>query len=262
MLISNDGAFAGSLSPGCIEDEVVARAREVLERGEPQLISFDTRRRFGCSGSIEIFLERAPQGLLRVLRRQLSARRSCEVATVFENSDVLGSRIAGDFVEPGAFVQTIEPTLRLLIVGVGPDAIALRNHGTLLGWETVMIDAIPQLSELPDQRSAAVVATHNFGRDCAALRALLPLGLRYVGLVGPRKRREEILIDLIDSGADMRSQFFAPAGLHFAAESPEEIALSIVAEIQCVFAGGTAEHLRSRNAPIHDAVLQWFASAQ
>ena len=76
MLISDDGAFAGSLSPGCIEDEVVARAREVLERGEPQLISFDTRRRFGCSGSIEIFLERAPQDFLRDLDRQLSARRS------------------------------------------------------------------------------------------------------------------------------------------------------------------------------------------
>ena len=262
MLISASGAFAGSLSAGCIEEEVIARAREVLEHGEPQLISFDTRRRFGCSGSIEIFLEPALSDLLRDLGEQLSARKSCEIATVFENNDVLGSRIAGDFVGPGAFVQTIEPTLRLFIIGLGPDAIALRKHAMLLGWETLMFDAVPQLAELPDQRSAAVVATHNFGRDCAALRALLPLGLRYVGLVGPRKRREEILIDLIDSGAEMRSQFFAPAGLHLAAESPEEIALSIVAEIQCVFAGGTAEHLRSRNAPIHDAALQWFVSAQ
>lgn len=262
MLISGDGAFAGSLSAGCIEDEVVAYAHDVLERGEPQLISFDTRRRFGCSGSIEIFVERAPRNLWRDLREHLAARRSCEIATVFENCDMLGSRIAADFVEPGAFVQEIEPTLRLFIVGLGPDAIALRNHASLLGWETLMIDAIPQLSEPPDQRSAAVVATHNFGRDCAALRALLPLGLRYVGLVGPRKRREEILIDLIDSGAETKSQFFAPAGLHLAAESPEEIALSIVAEIQCVFAGGTAEHLRNRNAPIHEAGLPWFASAE
>jgi xanthine/CO dehydrogenase XdhC/CoxF family maturation factor len=262
MLISRDGAFAGSLSAGCIEEEVIARARHVLEGGQPQLIVFDTRRRFGCSGSIEILIERASQHLLHDLRRYLQTRRNCEVATIFENSSALGSRIVVGFVEPGAFVQTIEPPLRLFIIGLGPDAVALQRHAMLLGWETVMIESVPQLPELPDQRTAAVVATHNFGRDCAALRHLLPLGLRYLGLVGPRKRRDEILIDVIDSGAEMTSQLFAPAGLHLAAESPEEIALAIAAEIQCIFAGGTPEHLRDRKAPIHDSVVQWFASAQ
>ena len=262
MLISRDGAFAGSLSAGCIEEEVVARARDVLERGQPQLIAFDTRRRFGCSGSIEIFIEQVSADLLRELRDHLQTRKSCEVATVFENSNDLGSRIVAGFVEPGAFVQTIEPALRLFIIGLGPDAVALQRHAMLLGWETVMVESIPQLPELPDQRTAAVVATHNFGRDCAALRHLLPLGLRYLGLVGPRKRRDEILIDVIDGGAEMTSQLFAPAGLHLAAESPEEIALSIAAEIQCVFAGGTPEHLRDRRAPIHDSVVPWLASAQ
>ena len=253
MLISRDGVSAGLLSAGCIEEEVIARARDLLERGQPQLIAFDTRRRFGCSGSIEIFIERAPQQLLDDLRRHLQARRSCEVATIFENSNALGSRIVAGFVEPGAFVQTIEPALRLLIIGLGPDAVALQRHATLLGWEAMMIESVTQLPEPPDRRTAAVVATHNFGPDCAALRHLLPLGLRYLGLVGPRKRRDEILIDVIDSGAEMRSQLFAPAGLHLAAESPEEIALSIAAEIQCVFAGGTPEHLRDRKAPIHDS---------
>ena len=261
MLISRDGALAGSLSAGCIEEEVAEFAREVLDRREPRLISFDTRRRFGCSGSIEIFLEPAPPNLFCHLRECLAARRTCQIATVFENSDSPGSRIVSGFVEPAAFVQTIEPTLRLFVIGTEADALALRNQASLLGWETFLIEAIPQLRELPDSRSAAVVATHNFGRDCAALRVLLPLGLRYVGLMGPRKRREEILIDLIDSGVEVRSQLFAPAGLHLAAESPEEIALSVVAEIQSVFAGGTGEHLRSRNAPIHDSVVQWFAPA-
>src|SRR5207237_6973591 len=99
--------------------------------------------------------------------------------------------------------------------------------------------------------SSAVILTHNFGRDCAALRHLLPLGLRYVGLVGPRRRREELLLDVIDSGAATKSQLFAPAGFHLAAETPEEIALSIIAEIQAVFAGGTGNHLRDCKAPIH-----------
>jgi xanthine/CO dehydrogenase XdhC/CoxF family maturation factor len=261
MLISAGGAAAGSLSAGCIEDEVIACAREVLRRCEPKLLSFDTRRRFGCSGSIEILVEHAPAEVLRELRDSLRARKSCELTTVFENSETLGTEIASTFTESTAFVQKIEPALRLIIIGEGPDAVALRAHAALLGWETIVIEAISQLRDEPDSRTAAVVATHNFGRDCAALRHLLPLGLRYVGLIGPRRRRDEILIDVIDSGAELRSQLFAPAGLNVAAESPEEIALSIAAEIQCVFAGGTPEHLCDRKAPIHAMVGQWATSA-
>ena len=114
-----------------------------------------------------------------------------------------------------------------------------------------MISAIAELRSAVDRRTAAVIATHNFGGDCATLRHLLPLDLRYVGLVGPRRRREELLLDVIDSGAATKSQLFAPAGLHLAAETPEEIALSIIAEIQAVFAGGTGKHLRDCKAPIH-----------
>jgi xanthine dehydrogenase accessory factor len=256
MLISRDGTSAGSLSAGCIEDEVIACAREVLASGEPRLMSFDTRRRFGCNGSIDIFVERAPDEVLRAIRQNFHVRTPCQIATVWERGEEeefrLGTYVAGGYVESGALLQTIDPALRLIIVGTGPDAIALRKQAMLLGWEAAMIEAIPELSDVPDSRTAAIVATHNFGRDCAALRYLLPLGLRYVGLIGPRRRRDEILIDIIDSGAEVTSQLFAPAGLHLAAESPEEIALSIAAEIQCVFAGGTTEHLCQRKAPIHD----------
>jgi xanthine dehydrogenase accessory factor len=252
MLISSGGESAGSLSAGCIEEEVIACAREVIRNRAPQLISFDTRRRFGCSGSIEIFVEPAPNDVLRLLRDCLQARKSCEIATVFENGESLRTQIPSGFIEAAASVQTIEPALRLIIIGEGPDAIALRTQAALLGWETMVIEAIPQLREQPDPRTAAVIATHNFGRDCAALRYLLPLGLRYVGLIGPRRRRDEILIDVLDSGAECRSQLFAPAGLHLAADSPEEIALSIVAEIQSVFTDSTAQRLSKRKAPIHE----------
>jgi xanthine dehydrogenase accessory factor len=262
MLIGGYGASAGSLSAGCIEEEVIAFARDVICSGKPQLLSFDTRRRFGCSGCIEIFVEPVRNDLLRELRAKLAGRQSVQIATVFEDSDLLGSRIASGNEEEDAFVQTILPALRLILIGAGPDAVALRAHATLLGWEVVAIEAITELRDPPDERTAAVIATHNFGRDCAALRYLLPLGLRYIALVGPRRRRDEILIDVIDSGAEIKSQLFAPAGLDLAADSPEEIALSIVAEIQGVFAHGTTEHLRDRKAPIHQtATKQWATSA-
>jgi len=123
--------------------------------------------------------------------------------------------------------------------------------------------AVVPNSDTAEEGAAALIATHNFGRDCAALRYLLPLGLPYIGVIGARRRRDEILVDVIDSGAAMNSQLFAPAGLHLAAESPEEIALSIVAEIQCVFARVTAVHLRERKAPIHDvAAARCSTSAQ
>jgi xanthine dehydrogenase accessory factor len=261
MLITSSGESAGSLSAGCIEEEVVLGARKVLASGTPKVLCFDTRRRFGCSGSIEIFIEPAPEDVLRALRDCWHARTSYDIATVFENSESPGTHIACDFIEPGAFAQVIKPALRMIIIGDGPDAVALCTHATLLGWETIVVEAIPEVRETPDSRTAAVIATHNFGRDCAALRHLLPLGLHYVGLIGPRKRRDEILLDVIDSGARLNSQLFAPAGLHLAADSPEEIALSIVAEIQTVFGGGTAEHLRDRKAPIHQAATEPWATS-
>jgi xanthine dehydrogenase accessory factor len=234
MLITSNGETSGALSAGCIEEEAVMHTPDVMTSGEPKLLTFDTRRRFGCNGSIEIVIERVDDEFMRVLRDNIARREPFALATE-------------------SFVQTIEPAIRLLICGDGPDASALSRHAHLLGWDAHVYSAITELRIEIDEWTAAVIATHNFGRDCAALRHLLPRGLRYVGLVGPRRRREELLVDVIDSGAKMQSELFAPAGLHIGADAPEEIALSIIAEIQSVFAAGTGEHLRDRKAPIHAA---------
>ncbi len=237
MLITLSGETAGGLSAGCIEEEVAAHAREVITSGEPKLVPFDTRRRFGCNGSIDVLIQRTDDVAMTQLRDRLAARESFALIT--------------DFDSDSSLVETIHPPLRLVIFGDGRDAHALRSHADLLGWDVHVFPAITELEAAIDGRTAAVIATHNFGRDCAALRHLLPLGLPYVGLVGPRRRREELLLDVIDSGAATNSQLFAPAGLHLAAETPQEIALSVIAEIQTVFAGGTGEHLRDRKVPIH-----------
>ncbi len=141
--------------------------------------------------------------------------------------------------------------MRLLVFGSGPDSAALQAQATLLGWEAEQHESIAEWPGGVDAWTAAVIATHNYGRDAAALRHLLPLGLRYLGVVGPRRRREELLLDVLDSGAAPCSDLFAPAGLHLAADSPAEIALSIVAEIQRVFAAATGVSLRERREPIH-----------
>lgn len=258
MLVASDGSVVGSLSAGCLEDEVASVAREVICSGEPRLLKFDTRRRFGCNGSIEIFVERVQQELLPALRHHVERRSACIVETVFEaNERDRGSRLLteSESAVEGALVQCIEPVIRLLIIGTGPDSAALSRQGELVGWEVIVVASINELRIEPDARTAAVVATHNYGRDCAALRHLFPLGLRYLGAVGPRRRRDELVSDVLDSGATVRSALFAPAGLHLGAESPEEIALSIAAEIQAVFCEGSRISLRDWRGPIHEASL-------
>jgi xanthine dehydrogenase accessory factor len=290
MLICEDGHTVGSLSGGCLEEEVALHARGVLRTGTPVIMEFDTRRRFGCNGAIDIFIERIGENLLTDISGCLNRRASCMIATVFENSSVgeaarfpankLGSRVMfsvekdvdspsgqkreadsesfrerGSFPYRGnedcAFVQEIHPPIRVFIFGDGPDSEPLRRFGRLLGWQMIDVDDANALEIEPDQWTAAVVKSHNYGRDFKALQKMLPINLRYVGLVGPRQRRDQLLSDLLDVGVAINAGFFSPAGLDLRAESPEEITLAIVSEIQRVFAGGTGESLRERKISIH-----------
>ncbi len=254
MLICADGSSAGSLSGGCLEDEVKERAMTVMQTGQPELMSFDTRRRFGCNGRIEVFVERVNDNFLSELATNFSGRRSCRAATIFEGpGNALGTRLIGHEFKngPEVFIQEIEPAIRLVIFGEGPDSLALRVLGEILGWEVVETEQPGDLAIHADDRTAAIVKSHNYGRDFAALCQLLKLDLPYVGLLGPRRRRDQLLNAVLDEGIAIDAEVFAPAGLDLGAETPEELALSLVAEIQATFAGASTEALRDRKAPIH-----------
>ena len=80
---------------------------------------------------------------------------------------------------------------------------------------------------------------------------MLQFNLRYVALLGPRKRRDQLLGDLLDIGVALNAELFSPAGLDLRSETPEEIALAIVSEIQCVFGKASGQSLRERKLPIH-----------
>jgi xanthine/CO dehydrogenase XdhC/CoxF family maturation factor len=254
MLVCPDGVTVGSLSGGCLEEEVARRAFEVMNTGKPSLQDFDTRLRFGCNGSIEVLVEAVRDDFLAELAMHFAGGQTCRALTRFEGKEEeLGTRLLALDEAPsgGAFVQEIEPPIQLVIFGEGPDSIPLRAFAEILGWDVIEVDHATDLPSHADQRTAAIVKTHNYGRDFAALRHLLALGLPYVGLLGPRKRRDQLLHAVLDSGISIDAEVFAPAGLDLGAETPEEIALALVAEIQAVFAGATAESLRERKAPIH-----------
>jgi xanthine/CO dehydrogenase XdhC/CoxF family maturation factor len=131
--------------------------------------------------------------------------------------------------------------------------VPFRSLGYLLGWDVIEIVDPNLFSIEPDAWTAAVVKSHNYGRDFISLQKMLPLQLRYVGLIGPRKRRDQIMGELLEVGVTINAGFFAPAGLDIGSETPEEIALAVVSEIQRVFAGATGESLRERKTAIHQS---------
>jgi len=174
--------------------------------------------------------------------------------TVFSGApEQLGTRMLGmeEKSLPDAFVQEIKAPIQILIFGDGPDSMPLRSFAETLGWSVIEVDQASDLPARVDERTAAIVKSHNYGRDFAALRHLLQLDLRYVGLLGPRKRRDQLLNALFDDDASLESELFAPAGFDLGAETPEEIALAITSEIQTVFAEASGESLRDRKVPIH-----------
>jgi xanthine/CO dehydrogenase XdhC/CoxF family maturation factor len=176
-----------------------------------------------------------------------------------------------------AFVEVLEPPLRLLVCGAGHDAIPLVRGAAVLGWNAIVIDDRPgflneerfpgaagfvhveqpsdvgKLAPL-DERTAVVVMTHNFLRDKDYVRALLASPARYIGMLGPAARTERLLMELREEGitdAD-RARIHGPAGLDLGSEGPEEIAQSVLAEIVAVKRGRRGGFLKERPGPIHD----------
>ena len=90
--------------------------------------------------------------------------------------------------------------------------------------------------------------THSFLQDQFVLRHIAPLGLDYIGILGPRQRTQRLLDDLEEQPI---SALFAPVGLDLGAETPEEIALAIVAQIQATLLGHSGGHLSLRSGAIH-----------
>ncbi len=177
--------------------------------------------------------------------------------------------------EVEVFFELISPPLPLVIFGAGADAIPLVEAAKSLGWHVTVVDHRPasaSRSNFPDADSllvaedlptdlvlgdghAAVIMTHNFERDRNLLRALLVSPARYVGLLGPRSKLQTILQALekqgFKPGPDHLRKLHAPIGLDIGAETPEEIAVSIVAEIKAVLEDRSGGFLKDRRGAIH-----------
>jgi xanthine/CO dehydrogenase XdhC/CoxF family maturation factor len=110
--------------------------------------------------------------------------------------------------------------------------------------------------QMPDSSAydAIVIMTHNFLRDIDVLQAVLAWAVPYVGLLGPKTRGQEILAELRVT-PEMRQRLHNPIGLDLGGDSPEDIALAIIAEIQTVLNRRRADSLREKEGPIHESPL-------
>ncbi len=175
------------------------------------------------------------------------------------------------------FIEVVEPPVPLVVFGAGHDAIPVVRLAKELGWHVTVVDGRPAYAtsarfpeaddlvvSLPDaarervrvgDETVALVMTHNYLHDLKLLKALLPSPARYLGVLGSRSRTRRLLQDLKDQGATWTDEhlhkLYAPVGLDIGADTPEGIALAVVAEIQAVLADRPGGLLRERKGPIH-----------
>ena len=180
--------------------------------------------------------------------------------------------------EAEVFLEAMNPAIHLAIFGGGYDAVPVARLAKELGWQvTVTDDCVAHLApkrfpeadavvpinrheaadKLPiDEYTAALLLSHNYKYDIAVLESLLSTAIRYIGILGPRKRADKMQEELLAKGswtAQDDARIYAPVGLNIGAETPGEIALSILAEIQATFNNRPAGFLRDLDQPIHDA---------
>lgn len=178
-------------------------------------------------------------------------------------------------------IESVRPPVRLIVFGAGPDAIPVARQAVQLGWDVTLADPRPayalpdrfpdaQVVCVPIERAVAemaiaedthaLVMTHHYLHDRVLIGDLLDSPARYIGLLGPRRRTDNLIADLraanrsVDEEAVAR--LHAPAGLDLGSEGPEAIALSVVAEIVAVAESRRGGWLRDRKGPIRDRRLE------
>ena len=242
-VIGEDGRATGAISGGCLERDLAERIKPWLAEMQPRVVTYDSTRQddlvfgmgLGCRGVLELLVEPFDAAHPpRLLAFQWNGREPVEWTTTLPDGETL--------------VELIAPERAVIVFGGGPDVPPLLAQARQVGWRA---DAVTTREPVDvSGYDAAVVMTHNFERDVQILRALLASRLGYIGLLGPRTRGDELLAEV---GVARDARIFSPVGLDLGAETAEEIALSIVAEIQSVLSGRSARALRELDAPIHAA---------
>ena len=269
VAVRDDGLVAGSVSGGCIEDDLIDKARDgVLASGLPQVVRYgidaDAAHRFGlpCGGLIELVLEPVlPRTRLDELLARLSnGERVRRVLTIASGEVALQPATDTDELALSDSQLTTHhgPHWRLLLIGAGQMTQYLAQMATALGYQVLVCDPreeyasgfeVPGATLLrtmpddtitalkPDGHTAIIALTHDPKLDDLALMEALISPAFYIGAIGSRvnqaKRKERLKEHFGLSDAQL-ARLHGPVGLKNGARTPPEIAVSILAELTAV----------------------------
>jgi xanthine dehydrogenase accessory factor len=329
MLIPLHGRTVGTVSGGCLEQDLAKKAWWLTDSGEPVVRRYSTGATededdeqsaltfgLGCNGTVFVMLERlratSPSPAIELLRRVRDSQHPAAMATVIATSRNASARVGDRLLsdtdgtlrnlplkiairqdlrktlaqkkssirlytdargEVEVFFEYIAPPPRLVIFGAGHDAQPLVRMAKLLNWHVTVIDSrshfarperFPQadavifasldnpfdLRPLTDG-AAVTVMTHSYRQDQHWLGQLLQAAPAYLGQLGPKERTERLLAE-IGTGT---SVLHYPMGLDLGGDAPENVALSILAEMTAVMNQRQGGMLRHRRKPIHQADL-------
>lgn len=287
MAVTEGGEVIGSISGGCVEGDAIVLARAVLVTGRAQAarFGFDDETAFAaglaCGGRVDVLAYEVRSGdvVAREALERAAADRPVTAGLVLTGED------AGSILPyaDGASVLALThaPRPRLILLGAGEHAAALCRVGSAAGfavtvcdvWETLVTpERFPEATERVvgdpaeylrgqagdqiDARTAVCVLTHDTRLDISAIDTALALPVGFVGALGARgtvARRAELLRAAGVADADL-ARLHSPLGLDLGGASPEEVALSALAEIVQVRHGGTGRPLRDGTGPLHGAL--------
>lgn len=269
VAIRDDGLVAGSVSGGCIEDDLVDKAREgVLAAGVPKVVRYgidaDAAHRFGlpCGGLIELVLEPVlPRTRLDELLARLSrGERVRRVLTLASGEIELQPATETDelLLDDSTLTTHHGPHWRLLLIGAGQMTQYLAQMATALGYQVLVCDPREEYAEgfevpgatllrtmpddtvtalKPDGHTAIIALTHDPKLDDLALMEALKSDAFYIGAIGSRvnqaKRKQRLSEDFGLSENEL-ARLHGPVGLKNGARTPPEIAVSILAELTAV----------------------------
>ncbi|MGV6832479.1 MAG: XdhC family protein [bacterium] len=294
MLISADMKMTGAVSGGCVEAELRRRAKSVFKDNQSKMMTYDGRYRLGCEGTLYILLEPfyISDEVFQKLENCLNKRTEFTIESYYKLEDEATGNFASQILvdhntilklnnvdistEFQLFSQVLKPNMKLLIIGAEHDAVKLCQMASHLGWEVTVISALndskeisdfpgaksvmassPELLEISlDQETVIMLMTHSFTRDLKYLVKLSEFQPKYLGILGSRKRRDQLQNDLYTYKEDISEEFleaiFSPAGLNIGAITPAEIAISILSEILAILREKEPSSLRKLTGNIHN----------
>lgn len=269
VAVRGDGQIAGSVSGGCIEDDLIAKVKDgALALRLPEITRYgvgaEEARQFGlpCGGTLELVLEpvteasRIPELLERLAQGGL-VRRTLSLA---DGAVQLGEAGPSDVLtlDDDTLVTTHGPRWRLLVIGAGQMTHYLATMARALDYEVLICDPRPEYADTwdvpgarllrsmpddtvlelkPDGHTAVIALTHDPKLDDLALMEALKSEAFYVGAIGSRvnqAKRKARLAEHFGVTPEQLARLHGPVGLKNGARTPPEIAVSILAELTAV----------------------------